>query len=719
VKRRVIWLFVCMVVLFGGLAVATEDARFARLDPALRTWVLEQAESESVLSPQSLLGDTRHYEISIPLEPGEEERISVLVKLNRAFFGTTLFGLPVEWSTGSILGFSATLSDILRLIPDDDVVYIEPAWKTEPTLDQSVPAIGADVVHSELPGDLGKDVIVATVDTGIDYAHLDFRYDSDGDGFEESSRILAILDQTAGLFDTEYSRTQIESDLANGFGPSEGLVRQADTDGHGTHVMSIAAGDGSSSVEGFVGVAPQAWLVAVKTTFFTSDIIQAVDYIFDLADALGMPAVVNLSLGGHEGPHDGTSLFEEGLDQLTQGSGHIIVVSAGNEGDQAIHTSGTLLGGYTTVIVDPNDWETELSIWYPGGSQFTVAVTPPSGSPLIVPYGVDSGIIHTASGSVRIDNASLGQNPNNGDNEAFIRLSDLAAGADWEIMIGDDGGGGRFDMWITAGDAAIAGGDSMMTIDEPGNADRVITVGSYNTKATWPSLSGTQDYTGVYPLGALSEFSSRGPTRDGRTKPDICAPGAWICAALSENGLWQSYLVHPDGVHTMELGTSMASPHVSGTVAIMLSLDPSLTSSEIQQILRSTARQDAYTGWVPNQQWGWGKLDATAAVDAIEIEEPVEPPPTTAEPEIDVEENPVSTMAVFLFSLPEGTTAAWLRVSSVVGALVYEVELDPATTEHTWTLETDLGEALASGLYLYVLVTDRGVSEVGKLVIAR
>jgi len=720
VRHHVVAISVCAILLFACSQAMADlaDSHLARLDPALRALIIEADSAETPLSPSSLLGDGIHYEISIPLDP-EQEKIGVLVKLSRAFFGSSWLGVPVEWSTGSVLGLSVTVADLLELIADDEVVYVEPAWKTEPTLDRSLPAVRGDVAHNAVPAVLGEDVIVATVDTGIDYTHLDFRFDSDGDGFEESSRILAILDQTWGLFGAEYTRQQIESDLAQGFGPGQGQVYASDTDGHGTHVMGIAAGDGSSSSDGFVGVAPQAWLVAVKTSFFTSDIIRAVQYVFDLADSLGMPAVVNLSLGGHDGPHDGTSLFEQGLDELAAGAGHIIVVSAGNEGDQSIHASSTLFGGSSTVIVDTNDWEVELSLWYPGGSSFTIVVTPPTDLPVIVPSGYDSGFVFTANGTVRIDNASAGANPNNGDNEAFIGLSDLAGG-DWTITVTDNGGGGRFDVWVIAGDALIAGGDSTSTIDEPGNAHDVVTVGSFNSKATWPSQSGNQDYSFEYAVGGLSSFSSRGPTRDGRTKPDVCAPGAWICAALSQDGLWQGFLVHPDGVHTMELGTSMAAPHVSGAVALMLSLDPGLTSAEVLQILRSTARQDTFTGWLPNDRWGWGKLDVAAALDSIDITEPPPPPPPDTErPEAGLVSNPVSNEATFTYTVPDGTSIARLRVYSLSGSLVHETIVDIAAAEYIWALQTNAGDPLASGLYLYVLVTDRGTSEVGRLVIAR
>ena len=712
---------ILLISLISSSAIA--DARFTqRLDPSLRIFIEDALQlTDGKTSIQRLL-EGGSYEFSWS-PAAKNEQIKLLVKVDRTFLGTTFDGLPVTTSTGSILGVSATIREILAMLEDEDVVYIEPSRQTSPTLDVSLPAIYVDGLHSSTPAITGAGVIVGAIDTGIDYTHLDFRYDSDGDGFEESSRILAILDQSHGLFGIEYSRQDIETDLANGHGPSEGIVRQRDTNGHGTHVMGIAAGDGSSSSAGFVGVAPEAWIVMVKTTYFTSDILAGVEYIFDLADALGLPAVVNLSLGGHEGPHDGTSLFEQGMDELVHGPGRVIVVSAGNEGDQSIHTSASLLGNVFSFLIDPDGWDAELGMWYPGSSRFTVAISPPSGPAIVAPWGTDSGIIQTAFGTVRLDNASSGVNPNNGDHEVFIRLSGLSGSGQWQVAVTDTGGnGGRFDAWIISGSTVIVNGDSSSTIDEPGNAHDVITVGAFNTKAVWSSLSGNQNYLASYPLGVLSSFSSQGPTRDGRTKPEISAPGAWVGAALSGDALWQGYLVNPDGVHTMELGTSMATPHVSGAVALLLSINPQLTAGEVRSLLTDVATRDGFTGAVPNYRWGWGKLNVAAAVANAEQPEPppVDPPPGETEmPDITLEENPVDTIARFIIDLIAGTTTAELRIYSADGTLVYDASIHPSNDRFEWPLITNRGESVASGLYLYVLVTSRGTSAVGKLVIAR
>ena len=116
--------------------------------------------------------------------------------------------------------------------------------------------------------------------------------------------------------------------------------------------------------------------------------------------------------------------------------------------------------------------------------------------------------------------------------------------------------------------------------------------------------------------------------------------------------------------------------------------------------------------------WGYGKVDAAAAVDAIASAGP-EPPPSTDEPTIVLSENPVAVTARFAYTVPDGTTSATLRIYDVAGRLLYEVPVDPAGRSVSWNLRTERGESVASGLYLCVLTTDRGVSEVGRLVIAR
>jgi subtilisin family serine protease len=317
---------------------------------------------------------------------------------------------------------------------------------------------------------------------------------------------------------------------------------------------------------------------------------------------------------------------------------------------------------------------------------------------------------------VNVDNASAGTNPENNANEARITLSALTTGAPWNITIADAAGGGRFDGWITSSDGAIIGGDSLLTVDEPGNANKVITVGSFNTKAQWASLAGQQDFSSTTQMGALSYFSSLGPTRDGRQNPDIAAPGEWICSTLSVDSPSALYLTNPDGVHTMNLGTSMAAPHVTGVIALMLSVDPQLTTDQIRAVLIDTATQDTFTGSVPNTSWGYGKLNAQDAVAEIinQVNPLIEDVPTIA-----LMENPASTEAKFVYRLLHDTTQARLPVITVAGVSVLDMDLPISGRQYTWNLIDNVGRSLANGLYLYVITTDKGNSVVGRLVITR
>ena len=700
-----------LVAVVVGIAVGAAAADgMARLDPVLGAWLQGASPSPEGAARGGALDD-----LQVVVSPTGETRIKVLVRATEQV-GGSLGGVPVGYSAGTVASLVVSRDELKQLVADRRVGYVEASWRTRPAVDVSVPAIGADRAHEASPPVDGAGAIVGFVDTGIDFRHLDFRYDANRDGKEEASRILAIWDQTWGLFGATYGRQDIEADLASGALPGAGTVRMVDRDGHGTHVAGIAAGDGSSSTAGLRGVASAAWIIAVKTTFFTADILEAVGYIFDEADRRGLPAVVNLSLGGQQGPHDGTSAFERGLDELAQGPGRAIVVSAGNEGDLAIHVSGSLQGGTRSFDLEAGAREVSMQIWYPGESRFAISLVSPSGTSASATTGSGSGFVPASEGTAYIDNSSGGVNPGNGDHEALVRITNTTAGTRWRVAVSDSGGGGRFDGWVTTDTGRIIGGDSSSTIDEPGNARGVITVGAFNTKATWPSELGPQDDSDEVELGILSGFSSQGPTRDGRTKPDVTAPGAWICSSLSSSAVAFEDLIHPDGVHVMHRGTSMAAPHVTGTVALLFEVNPQLMSADVLDVLTSTAVRDGYTGSVPNVRWGFGKLDAWAALVEVKAAEP--PPSSGARPTVSVERNPAVDDAVFTYALPEGTHAASLRVYDIAGTRVFEVVLGLAGSSYVWDLAASDGDRLAAGLYLYVVTTDLGTSEVGRLVIS-
>ena len=173
-------------------------------------------------------------------------------------------------------------------------------------------------------------MLIGVIDTGIDVSHAAFK--SGG-----STRIVNYLDQETG---DEFTQADIDAGNAAG---------SIDVIGHGTHVAGIAAGNGAGSPnKKWRGVAPEADLAIVKTTFDTADIAVAIKHIFDLADTRNQPCVINLSLGGHFGAHDGSSVSERMIDDLS-GDGRVVVVSAGNEG-RRLDTRNIMGSGLTFDI---------------------------------------------------------------------------------------------------------------------------------------------------------------------------------------------------------------------------------------------------------------------------------------------------------------------------------------------------------------------------------
>jgi subtilisin family serine protease len=378
--------------------------------------------------------------------------------------------------------------------------------------------------------------------------------------------------------------------------------------------------------------------------------LTGVAYIFQRAQTAGpngsaMPAVVNLSLGGEIGPHDGTSHEETTLDGLIGGptTGQVIVVSAGNDGGKdktavhtrpnyGLHAAGTIFSNQSrtlTFVVQPNDFETDyLDLWYSGTGVLSVTLTSPSGASVTADAAHPN--INQALGA---DTVSITWSRNNSLNQKHEILMTISpppptppvppatkatrvaiTTGQWTIRLKETAGANvDFDCWIALERSDFcpyfiaADQDLTHTITTPGSATNVITVGAYN-----PADS------------SLAEFSSRGPTPNtatgtGRQKPDICGPGVGIFAPKSgkrsESCCCDCCL---DFYVAME-GTSQAAPHVTGVVALMLQKNSSFNSRVYKSEIQATGRipTPIPDTPLPNNDWGYGKIDAEEAVHAI------------------------------------------------------------------------------------------------------
>ena len=708
--KRIIVGVLLLVTMSGLLA----EGGIEKIDPSLH-WLMTGDESTMGISGASgtpILIQT----LETRIEPATGQRqFGALVKTTPFASRDCFDGLAIRADTGTVHILWVTSDGIRQLAENDEVIYVEASRLVKPMLDISIPLIGASAVQDLEPAVRGAGVIIGAVDTGIDYTHLDFRYDGDGNGSEESTRILEIWDQTDGGQDgTRYTREEIEQDLSLGLDGTQGIVRQRDLEGHGTHILGIAAGDGTSSRYGLTGVAPEAWIVAVKTTFYSGSILAGVEEVFRIAEEERLPAVVNLSLGGHEGPHDGTSLLEQGIAELIDRPGRSVVVSAGNEGNAGIHWNTSGLEGPEQFSAIMASSSTEICMWYSGDEEISLTVISPSGTTITVPLGKASGNQVTEDGILYVDHASSGPSPLNGDHEVYIRISDSVPGAIWDISISD--GGCPIDAWIYGGDARLDPSSSDCTISEPGNAYNVITVGASVSRDRWLSVAGWQDYSLVYDTGSIPAYSSEGLTRDGRLKPDLIAPGTWIAAALSRDVSLRAEYLHYDGVHAYDSGTSMSAAHVSGAIALLLCVDSELQYGQIVELLTSTTSKDEKTGNTPSPLAGWGMLNISAAVAKLRVSNGEHPLPEQNSVSVTLDDPLVTHSARFQFTYPDEVRTAWLKVFDLTGRLVHDVSVI-GQSSYVWDLTTlDSGFA-PSGLYFCVLVTESGASQVQRMVI--
>jgi subtilisin family serine protease len=578
-----------------------------------------------------------------------EPWIKVLVSGPGAETAVRLHGGTVGGRIGDVVTARLPLDRVLALSESPGVRFVEGSYPARPALDASLPAIHADDVHTTY-GYKGAGILVAVYDSGIDFLHRDFRK-ADG-----TTRIKELWDQTAGSAGTKWTKTQIDAAISVG-----GLgITQQDVTGHGTHVTGIAAGNGratgNSQPSGrFVGVAPEADLLIIKggdDTYSSVDIIDGIVYAAERANAWGQPVVVNLSLGGHLGPHDGTSNYEEAIDSFS-GTGRAVVVSAGNEGDDRIHSRRSLSAAAPTATVSfvvptytpeddsENDY-TNFDIWYDGTARLRLSVTSPNGrtyGPWDTPAsGINyPSVQNTADGAV---DPILGGTPDerNSDREIQLELKDQNADdtpepGTWTIHLELlEGFTATVDLWIwddTIG-TDISGGTPDYSVSMPATSFDAITVGAFVTKWSWTGQDASGDaitvgYSSTNRTGNYALFSSWGPTRDGRLKPELSAPGQGITSSASSAIMDQfttepaSYMLDPDDVHYTSQGTSQAAPHVTGAVALLLEADPTLHTDQIRGNLMLSAQPYPFApaGSLPDNTWGYGKLDVLAAVTRV------------------------------------------------------------------------------------------------------
>lgn len=543
--------------------------------------------------------------------------------------------LILRTQAGDIFTAVVPISSLTSLATSDKIIFVSAAQKASPSNNVAKSSatdlgdyLGVSALSQGLGGYRGVEgqgVVVGVVDSGIDFRHPDFLT------ADNKSRLLFLWDQTTGAYPgTEWTKTQLDQQLSYVSCRTNItnclLISERDVgSGHGTHVVGSAAGGHAL----FSGTAPKADIIFVKTDFI--HYVDGVHYVFDYAESLGKPAVVNLSLQSQYGPHDGTSNEDRGIFNLI-GPGKLVVAAGGNARGSGVHYSATIAGTNAFGLhIQQNISSGWLDLWHSGLDRYTVSVKVNNGASVSASNG--NTVTGPSSGvSVTINNAAGGANPNNSDNEVVINLDgNLSTGWPITVTYTYTGGSGTkvVNGWCSTlgDDLKFDSPNDTMLIGSPGSSAGTITVGAYVSRNSWQSTEpnsycisypdgGIAAYPCAqdWPLGAMSSFSSPGPTRDGRIKPDISAPGAWIMSTLSQSASPEAYTVVYDGAHMAMPGTSMASPIVTGLVALQLQENPTLTLAQMKAVLVSHARKDSQTEYAsptPNYDWGYGKILGT------------------------------------------------------------------------------------------------------------
>ena len=432
----------------------------------------------------------------------------------------------------------------------------------------------------------GKGVLIGFVDSGLDLTHPEFL------GEDGNSRVTALWDMTAqGTPPEGFRRGAFYSgeDIAAGRAPS------GDRSGHGTAVAAVAAGRS--------GTAPGASIAMVKLAGAqTTDVMRAVKFLLDQAEAQGMPCVVNLSYGTNWGSHWGQTLFESYIDQSAQRGRSAIVCAAGNEGSGTHHFSGRVeengvLDAEFTISTRRE--QVYLSLWKNFSDEVVFDLTLPSGQST---GPLTEGERRLRFNSVRVS-VSYGMPSHYSVSQEVLFLLDGPPGSLdglWRLRCqGGKIADGRLNIWLPTVEevtdrTAFLQPSPDLTITLPATALYPISVGGFRPET-----------------GTASPFSGRG-IQDcaGRTLLDLTAPAEGVRSAKAGGG-YDAYT-----------GTSLAAPFVSGSAALMMEWgvvrgnDPFLYNQRVKAFLCKGAQRSPLLTY-PNAQWGYGRLNLCASMDAL------------------------------------------------------------------------------------------------------
>lgn len=643
----------------GLLAVALGGAFAAEgrtLSPSAVLLLEQQSAGDSIVK-----FDTKSRR-AVSVEP-ESVGAYIILDDDKAVYELENLGVSLRHNHGSYYTASIPVGVLAQAGEVPGVKYISLGNHVSLLNDYNRRVAGVDAVHAneneQLPQPYtGKGIIVGLIDIGIEYNHPAYR-DEDG-----NCRIKAVWNQRSyfGTTPQEYGYgveyTTPEAIMAATFDTS--------SEYHGGHTTGTAAGGnrsrltvGSRTVDPCYGVAPDADIVFVSLDQENSAAIpDAIKYIFDYADKAGKPCVINMSLGEHMGPHNGTSLLDKTIDSMV-GPGRIIVGACGNEGAVRLHASETFTAADKTLksMLTRSATSTHdmhyLDIWGSDASDIKVKLCVVNSlkgnivvsTPVADTSDENSSVVHAFALNECGVKATVyivpERSPLNGQPHVEVRctINEISTGRLMGVVVeGDEGQ--TVNMWnyslnefSSNGKNGWTDGTTEGTVGEiGGTAKRIIAVGAYDARPRVDFSTGEYAFPAesqAFEEGHHSYFSSYGPTADGRTVPHILSGGNPVISAfnkyfLTSMGATQEQLMYnttgyvkDNGIsyyYIYNTGTSMAAPFVAGTVALMLEANPELTPEQARDLIMASARQEDFMGTLPNNTYGAGSINSLGAV---------------------------------------------------------------------------------------------------------
>ena len=449
----------------------------------------------------------------------------------------------------------------------------------------------------------GRGVFVAVIDTGIDIFHPDF-IDENG-----NTKIYELWDQTVEgkppepfLTGNLYTKEQINEALHSKAKNTENEsienesqnFQSRDNSGHGTHVASICAGRN--------GVAPESELIIVKLGDTkergfprTTQLMTALQYVINAASQAGRPVAVNISYGHNYGDHRGNSLLEQFVSQIAQQWKCAICIGTGNEGNSGRHKQGKLSSQTQNILFDiaPFEQNLNLQIWKDFVDEFKIQLVSPSGTAYEI--ADQQGRSQYSYGNTTVFVYNGCPTPYNVRQEIYFSFipqeGNYIESGQWNLtLVPKNITNGEYQMWLPVSlgsnqETRFLEPDKVFTLTIPSTAENVISVGAYDVR-----------------YQAYADFSGRGDQKFCVNKPDLIAPGVGILGAA------------PGGGESILSGTSMATPFVTGSVALLMEWgivrgnDPYLYGERMKAYLHRGARKLQGFLTYPNDEIGYGRL---------------------------------------------------------------------------------------------------------------